>query len=81
MLTCTDCQRHINEETDHYITCNTCGAASCAGCDCHCICDDIAPNRVGNGAFGALLRESLRANGMSFDDFCFLMGKPTTGVQ
>ncbi len=56
-----------------YIECCTCGALSHLGCNSHCICDEIAPNRTGDGRFAAMFREALKAKGMGFEDVSHLL--------
>lgn len=68
METCTGCKKPIREEYEHYLTCNTCGAQSHYGCNSHCVCDDIPPDRVGDGRFGAMLNEAMQRRGMSIEE-------------
>jgi len=71
-MNCIGCKLPVLE-TQKYVTCLTCDAQSHFGCNSHCICDDIAPNRAGDGAFGSLLRDVASAKGMSMEDLCHLL--------
>ena len=72
MTQCAGCRRRVTEN-QRYVTCDTCGAVSHLGCDSHCIFDDIAPNRVGDGRVGAMLRDATQAKGMGAEDLARLI--------
>ena len=73
---CTGCGRPVSEDQP-FIKCLTCGALSHKGCNSHCICDEIAPDRAGDSRFSAMMREAMEAKGMSIEDLANLLSGST----
>jgi hypothetical protein len=82
-MDCSGCSKPVTE-TQLFVTCATCEAVSHWGCDSHCVCDGIAPNRVGEGSpSAAMLKEAAERKGMNCEDLARLMLllQPTNEVR